>query len=887
MTPPRLATAILSRALGHDPSRVAILGDLHEEYVRLGRLRGGVPARLWYWRETLLLSTSRLAYGVARRFSKGHWMNGRSLFGALGQDGLHALRAVVRAPGFSLFSAIVIALGVGASAGVFSVLKPLFIAPLPVHDPDALVWISYQEPTNATSLSGVTSRSGNLRDFRERAGSFDGLTGYNAFSEQGAYTLTGDGEPERLVGFQVAGDFLQVLGVEPIHGRRFTVEEGEEGGPPAVILSHAFWRLRFAADPSIVGGDIILNGSPRTVAGVLPPSFDFSSLFTPGVRVDFLLPYPVSDETDRHGNEVIILGRLRPGVTPQAAQAELDGVLAGLQAEQPDRWGLSAYVEPMQDHISGPFRPALFLLVAAAGTLLLIVCVNLSNLLLSRSPRPAGEMALRKALGASQGRIARQLVFESLGVALVGAVLGTGLAWLAVGAVAGGAGMRVPLLDQVRLDASAVLVGSAVALLTGLLVSLVPALRVAEGREASVLRESSRGASAGRRALRLREGLVVAEVALACVLVAVGGLLARSFREVLEVDLGFQPAEVVAWQLRPSTVFETAAEMSGFFTILTRRVSEIPGVEEVGLIDALPLGRNRNWTLWVPGVHGEEDQGIGYFPHMVDPGYLSTMGIPLVEGRGFSADDREGAPLAVLVNETGAERLAPGESVIGRRLSFGWVGEGEVVGVVRDVRHVSPEAGPGIQIYFSMSQVVNFPTLDIVVRTRLPTRQITDMVASALREVDSQMPVRESWTVQSTVDRAVSARRFTLGILTAYGAAALLLAALGIYGVLAQSVAERTQEIGVRMALGASGADVVRSVLGRTLVLTGTGIVIGSVVSFWTGRLLESLLFGIGARDPITFVGMALVLLLVAVFAGWVPAARAARIRGTRALQAQ
>lgn len=283
------------------------------------------------------------------------------------------------------------------------------------------------------------------------------------------------------MGFAVAHDFLQVLGVEPLYGRGFNQEEGMEGGPPAVLLSYGFWRRRFDSDRAIVGNSIILNEVPRTVAGVLPPRFDFSSIFTPGTRVDFLLPYPVSDETDNHGNEVVILGRMKAGITPEVAQADLDAVMVGLQKEQPDRWGLSAYLTPLQEHLAGPFRSAFFLLVAATGTLVLIVCVNISNLLLARSPRRGREMAVRKSLGASQGRIARQLVLESLGVSLAGAVVGGGLAWLATRAVAGTAGIRVPLLSQVRLDSSALLVGTAVALLTGLLVSLVPALRVAEG----------------------------------------------------------------------------------------------------------------------------------------------------------------------------------------------------------------------------------------------------------------------------------------------------------------------------------------------------------------------------------------------------------------------
>lgn len=887
MAPPGLPTRLLERVLRDDPAGPAILGDLHEDFVRLYRTRGPVTARRWYWREALSLAASRTIHDLFRLTLGVFRMEGFIRLQGLGEDIRQAARAIQRAPMFSLFMALVVGLGVGAATGVFSVMKPLFIAPLPFQEPEALVWIANEARPGATSLSAVTSRARNLRDFRERARSFQGLTGYNAFSEQGAFTLTGAGEPERLVGFAVAHDFLQVLGVRPLHGRSFSREEGLYGGPRAVILTHGFWVRRFAGEVGIVGNAISLNGEPWTVAGVLPPSFDFSSVFTPGTPVDFLLPYPVSDETDRHGNEIFMIGRLGPGVTPQSAQAELDGVMAALQEEQPDRWGLGAQVTPLREHIAGPFRSAFYLLVAAAGTLLLIVCVNVSNLLLARSPRRAGEMALRKALGASQGRIARQLMLESLGISLLGAAFGGGSAWVAIRAVAGTTGMRVPLLDQVQVDGSALLVGTGVALLTGLVASLIPAVQVAEGGEASILREASRGSSASRRARRLRDGLVVAEVAMACVLLVVGGLLTRSFREVMNVELGFDPSNTVAWQIRPSQRFETLEEVESYFRALTRRVGEVPGVEAVGLIDALPLGRNRNWILRVPGVHAEGEPGVGFFPHLVGPGYLPAMKIPVVAGRNLSWDDGPDALQVFLINESGAERLFPGENPMGKKVSFGWPGERELVGVVRDVRHVSPEMGPGVQIYFPLNQVADFRTMDMVVRSRLSPEGTTTAVAAALRELDPQMPTREFWTVESTVQRAVSARRFTLAVLATYGMAALLLAGLGIYGVLAQSVAERRPEIGIRMALGASAGNVIRDVVGRTLALTLLGIAGGTVLSIWSARFMESLLFGVNSHDPATYGSMVLILLGVAVLASLLPAMRAAGTRGAGVLRVE
>jgi predicted permease len=895
--PPPFARRLLERALRGDPAGPAILGDLHEDFVRVARARGPAAARRWYVRQALPLAAGRwsasrvgrAAHLIRSVFLGDSDMTGPSWLRGFLQDGAYAARTLRRTPAFALFTAAVIGLGVGATTAVFSVLKPLVLAPLPFEDPGRLVWVANAARPDATSLSAFTSRTSNLRDFRERARSFDGLTGYNAFFDQGAYTLTGTGEPERLVGAGVADDFLDVLGVAPALGRDFTPEEGVVGGPRAVLLSHGFWVRRFAADPSIVGRSITLNDAPVSVVGVLPASFDFTSVFSPGVTVDFLLPWPIADETDRQGNTTFMIGRLRPGVTAEAAQADLDAIVTALQEEQPRRWGLGAKVTPLQAHISGPFRPALLLLAAAAGTLLLIVCVNVSNLILSRAPGRAREVAVRKALGASRGRLVRQLVLETLGVSLAGAALGSVLAWGATRLVAGSAAIRIPLLDDVHVDASALLFAASVAVVTGLLVGLVPALQVAEGGEATVLRSGGRGASASRSARRMRETLVIAEVTLACVLLVAGGLLVRSFRAVLDVDLGFDPGHLVAWQLNPSLDFQSDLERTDFYAALRDRVAETPGVERVGLVDASPLGRNRTWGFRVADRPEAEDApGFSLFPHMIDPGYLPAMGIPLVAGRNFTRDDTEDSEPVVLINEEGARRAFPGEEAVGKRILQGGPDQVRtIVGVVKDVRHLSPEVDSGIEVYFPLTQVGDFGTLDMVVRSTLTDAGAAAAVSAVLRQVDPSMPTREFWTMESRVDRAVSARRFTLGILTAFGMAALLLAGLGIYGVLAHSVAERTPEIGIRMALGASAGGVVWSVLGRTLVLTSVGIAVGAVVSFGGRGLVGSLLYGVSATDPATFVGMGLVLLAVAGAAGAIPALRAARTTGVRALRAE
>jgi predicted permease len=529
-TPPRLAVRVLAWALRSDPAVPAILGDLHEDFTRAFVSRGPRAARFCYWREALHLVAAR---GFRARPSRA------ALLPPLAQDGVYALRVLSRAPAFSLLTACTVALGVGAATTVFSVLQPLMISPLPFADAGALVWIQNQGEPGDGSLSAITSRTANLYDFRERSRSFEGLTGYHAFFDQRAFALTGVGEPERLVGVGVAHDFLDVLGVEPQLGRSFSVEEGLLNGPAAVLLSHGFWVRRFAGDPSVVGRSLTLNEEPYTVVGVLPEAFDFSSIFTPGSDVDFLLPFPVlsGDRGGFQGNVLFMIGRLRPGVSVEAAQAELEGVMGALRAEDPRRWGLGAAVSPLSEHVAGPYRPALLLLAAAAGTLMLLVCVNVSNLFLARSPSRARELAVRKALGASRWRLVRQLVLETLAVSVVGAALGSVLAAGATGLVSR-ATIRIPLLDAVRVDGTALLFATAAAVLAGLLVAVLPAIQVADGGEATVLRSSVRGMSASRSARRLQETLVFAQVTLACGLLVVGGLLVRSFRSVTAVDLG-------------------------------------------------------------------------------------------------------------------------------------------------------------------------------------------------------------------------------------------------------------------------------------------------------------------------------------------------------------
>jgi predicted permease len=794
------------------------------------------------------------------------------------QDIRYAFRAIRREPGLTIFAALIIGLGVAANTSVFSVMSPLMLRPLPFHEPGRLVWVANASEGGMTL---VTSRTSNLRDFRALNQSFEALTGYFAFFEYESYRLVGDGPPERLVGVGVAHDFLDVLGVTPVLGRNFVDEENGWGGRPAAILTHGFWTRRFGGDPAVVGRSISLNDQPTEVVGVLPPSFDFASTFAPASRVDFLRVFPITDETDNWGNTLSMIGRLRPGATVETAQADLDGIIAGLQEADPSRWGLGATVRGLQGQIAGDIRGAMMLLAAAAGVVMLVACANLSNLLLARGRARSKEMALRSALGAGRGRLVRQSMIESLIMAMFGGLVGVAVAWGVTGLVADTRAISIPMLSAVSVDTGALVFTFLATLLAGLLVGVVPALQGARGQEAAVLNDSSRGSTEGKRGAAVREGLVVAEVALACVLLVGGGLLLRSFVSVLDVDLGYQPEGAIAWEVETSREFETLAEAAGFYRGLVADVAAVPGVEEVGLSDTPPLGRNRSWGVRAEGaVYGPGEQPHA-FPRMVDTQYLRVMRIPLLAGRHFTPDDDDDAPSVVVLNATAAATLFPGEDPLGRMVN-NW----RVVGVVGDVRHQSLEEGSGLEIYFPIAQRSDFGALAMVVRSRLPAASLVGGVRAALQQADASMPTGDFESLEAVVNRAVSPRRFILVVLGVFAGTALVLAALGIYAVLSYTVSKRVPEIGIRMALGESAAGVLRRVVGRTMMLAGTGVVIGGAMSFVASRLIQSMLFGVGSADALSFLGTAVILLLVAAAAGFVPALRASSTDPVEALRA-
>jgi predicted permease len=800
------------------------------------------------------------------------------MMGLLLQDLRYAARVLRKKPGFTIIAALTLALGIGANTAIFSLVNALLFRPLPFRDPGRLVWIANTPVSFANSgLSSVTSRVANFSDWRQTNKSFEDLAAYFAFFDYGSYSLVGVGEPERLSGVGVSQNFLDLLGVRPFIGRNFNEEECRWNGSRATLLGYSFWERRFGGDPAIVGKTITLNDQSTTVIGVLPASFDFASVFSPGSKVDMLVPFPITQETDRWGNTLAVIGRLKPGATIAGAQAEFDLINQQLKQAHPERGTrFGAKLTALQEQISGRFRRAFLILFGAVGCVLLIACTNLSNLLLARASSRRKEMAVRLALGATRMRLVRQLLTESILLACLGAAIGLPLAYLGTRGLATSRAFSIPLLQTAQIDVTALAFTLIVAFAVGLLFGIVPALQISSTDVHEDLKDASRGSSPGKGRARIGGALVVAEVALACVLLVGAGLLVRSFQRLLEVDLGFRPEQAASWRIETGSRFSNATQQSNFFEEVVRAVEAVPDVEAVGLTDTLPLGRNRSWGLRARGVTYPDRQIPIAFPRIINPGYIRTMRIPLRAGREFTAQDTAETQRVLIVNETTARTLWPNQNAVGQIAIVG-SNEWQVVGVVSDVRHSSLELEGGMEMYLPITQSGS-GSVDLVVRTKSSIESLVPGVRAAFKKVDPNLPTSDYQTLGEIVDQAVSPKRFVMILLVGFSALALILATLGIYGVISYSVSQRTHEIGLRMALGAPASAVLRMVLGQGAKLVLAGAAIGLVASFALTRLMASLLFGVPPTDPMTFIAMTLLLAFVALLACYLPARRATKV---------
>jgi predicted permease len=808
---------------------------------------------------------------------------GTPFFENLRRDVRYAVRTLLRDAGFAAFAILIVGLGVGASCTIFSVVNTLLIRPLPFRDPGRLVWIAnHQDETN--DMSGKTSQTDYLLDLRAKNQSYEDLAAYFAFYGLGDAKMIGNGQPERLTSVPVTQNFFPLLGVEPQMGRQFSAEECKQNGPRVTMLSDGLWRRKFAADPNIVGRALSFDGGPVTVVGVLPATFDFSTVFTPGSRVDMFEPLPLSPEMNREGNTVAIIGRLKPGVSVQSAAAETAVLGKLLQQAHKDRNDFEPKVSGLALHVSGQLRPTLLVLACAVGVVMLIVCANLSNLLLARGATRKKEIAIRTAMGAGRGRLLGQMLTESLVLSCCGAALGLLLAFVGTRALAHLTSVSIPMLSDVRIDGSVLGFTLVAALLTGLLFGLVPALQVQDLKLHDTLKDSNRGSSQGRGHAWIRGALVVSEIGLACVLLVGAGLLIRSFLRVLDVNMGFRPERAAALRIDPNSSYKTQEQRNSYFTDALHRVMEVRGIEGAGLSDSLPLGHNRSWGVAAKGVQYTPQNYPNGFPRIISDGYFHAMGIPLKAGRDFTERDTKGSLNVIIINETLAKNLFPGQDPIGKIVRADDP-ERTVVGVVGDVHHMALEEGSGNEFYIPMRQTQDYGTVDLVARTSLPTAQLASALREALRPIEPDLPTANMRTLQTMVDHAVSPRRFVVWLLGGFAGFALVLASLGIYAVISYSVSQRTQEIGIRMALGASAETLQRSILLQTLGLAGIGMVVGVVASWVLARTLSGLLFGVTSSDPVTFAGMLVILTAVAALAGYLPARRASRIDPMAALR--
>jgi predicted permease len=805
------------------------------------------------------------------------------------RDVRYTFRKLRRDPGFATVSILILALAIGANVAVFSVVDNLLLRPLPFPDSHELVWIA--PPPSDCGMSCATYSSDAYEEFRAQSRVYQDVTGYFAFSTVDNLRLTGRGEPEPATSIDVIGNFFQVLGVQPAMGRLFTAEEVRGGPHPVAVLSNAYWRRQFAADPSIVGKAIDLNGAPITVVGVLPDSFDFGAVFSPGAKVDLFTPLDLNQSRD-WGNIVTLVGRLKPDATVAQALDDANRVTPDMyfNTKYPDtkgRYKGALIPVPLKDYVTGKLRRSLITLWCAVGAILLIAGVNLSNLLLARAAARAKEFALRGALGASRGRIVRQLLMESLLLSGVGAIFGLGLALILIRWLAHQGSVALPLLSTLRIDGQALGWTVLIAVFTAMLFGLLPGLRITSGNLQEVLKDSGAGAGLGRRHERVRAMLVISEVALACVLLVGAGLLLRSFLKVLDIDLGFQPEHAASIKIDydDSAASNEASQLKrgAIFQQIIARVGALPGVEAAGIADYLPLGPNREWDTPVP-------QGKTFAPgqlpdplvYVITPGFVRAMGIHL-QGRDFTWADGPHSERVVLINASAARTYWPGEDAVGKILMRDKE-ENHVVGVVDDVHEESVENGTGSQIYYPVTQ--QGPSgAQLVVRTGMPPAALAASVLRVLRELNPQQPAAEFRPIRTIVDRAGSPRRFFMLLVSAFAGLGLLLAALGIYGVISYTVTRKTQEIGVRMALGASTSHIQKGVLFSTLRLALAGILVGTVVSIGSSRLIATLLFATSPWDVTTYAAMALALVSVALISGYWPARRASRTDPMAALR--
>jgi putative ABC transport system permease protein len=803
-------------------------------------------------------------------------------------DLLHDLRYAARLqrknPGFTIIAVIALALGIGANTAIFSVVNTVLLRPLPYKDPERLVMV--WEDATKHGYPRDTPAAANFVDWRDQSQVFEGM----AAIADTSFNLTGSGEPERLEGRRVSANMFPLLGVEPQIGRVFTAAEDQPGAQRVVLLSHALWQRRFGGDPGIVGQSLTLNGETYVVVGVMPARFKFPSS-------DDQAWVPIAFTQEEAGNRnthyLEVLARLKSGVSLSQAQSEMSTIAARLQQQYPQQNAdLGAVVQPLHEHLVGDIKPALLVLLGAVGLVLLIACANVANLLLARAAVRQKEIAVRVALGARRWRLIRQFLTESVLLSTLGGLVGLAIAYGGMVLLKAFIPENISQARAISIDLKVLSFTLLVSVATGLIFGLTPAIQAARFNQIETLKEGGRDAATGGGGKRLRGLLVMAEVAISLVLLIGAGLLINSFLRLRNVDPGFRAENLLTMKIvLPEPKYEEMERRSAFYTELIQRVQSLAGVRSAALTTNLPLYRQGN-SIGI-NIEGRPapppGQELIVVTRIISPGYFDTMSIPLLRGRQLTDQDTETTPNVVVISETMARRFWPGEDAVGRRIAVGrirspadWV---QVIGVAKDVRQFELNAEPKPQMYLTHRQFGFFDLRDLVVKTDVDPASLAATVRKAVWEIDKDQPVSNIQTMEQILADSIARQRFSMMLLAIFAAVALVLAAVGIYGVMSYSVAQRTHEIGIRMALGAQTGAVLKLAVGYGMKLVMAGIVIGLIAAFALTRVMSTLLFGVTATDPTTFALISLLLIAVAVLASYLPARRATRVNPIIALR--
>lgn len=789
-----------------------------------------------------------------------------------------ALRALAKRPGFVAATVGTLALGIGGSTAIFSVIHGAVLRPLPFHEPDRLVFLSESWKDQAVP-GGSSMNPANFADLQASVRSIEGMTPYTFWSAN----LTGGDRPQRVQGLQVGHEFFSTLGVRPVIGRDFSLEEGSVGGPDVALVTHELWRDLFGGDPGLVGRDVVLNSTPYTVIGVLPEGTEF-----PGSPRIYVPLHFAGAEHSRGGRDLNGVGRLVPGATLETARQDMMAAYAPLEEAYPQNDNWTAWADPLHDLAVRPAqRRSLELLGWAVGLVLLIACLNVANLLLVRAETRQRELAVRVALGAGKGRLIPHFLSEGLVLGVIGGGLGVVVGYAALEAIKSGFSRMLPRADEIGLDTTTLLFALGVSLLSGLVVGLVPAVRTRALDLQADLRDGARGVSGAGS--RLRQSLVVGEIGLAVVVLAVAGLLGNSFYRVARIDTGLRdPEQVLVAQVALGDEYEDSASRARFFQELMARVEGLPGVTSAGLTSRLPLFGGSNFTS-VPVV-GDPERAARFVEwRMVTPGFFDAVGVRLEEGRMMDASDAALDTLrTVVITRELARQLFADESPLGRRIDlFGDEVGMEVVGVVSDLRDLGHERPVPPGVYAAAGNAVAPAFAYLLVRSATDPLQLVPRLRELVQELDPGLPVFGTRTLDDVVRQRLGGRMFAVSLLAIFAAAALLLGSIGIYGVMSYAVSQRTREMGVRLALGAKGVDVVRLVVRHGVRLTVLGLALGLAGAWLSTRWISSQLFGVEATDPLTYVGVAVLLGGVSLLASWLPARRAARTDPLEALRAE